>query len=653
MIREMRGRPGHIAVPAVDGRGAQEGVDGALLEIPVFREALARRPMRAAELVAELVDPGVGADADGVPAGSPRAIVHPSSPGTPAAVAGRSSAMAFHSWTPLVPLLAAFDRGGEARYLEAALGWALEWVRHSPVVGWDPSSLAWDPAVVGLRALRLGHVTDAAARSAWCDDESVAILVRSVLEHAAALEEERPPAAPVSGLHFVAGQIALAARFPELPGMDHCLVQARRRMEHLVQCHLTSEGVLREHSPALQLQVIRVLEGMCQAGLLSRVDDDLLSRTRESLAWFVQPDGYLVAFGSGARVRLPEGEEGQGPADGLRFALSRGREGRPPSGVARAFRASGYAVIRNGWPRGSEDFAEWSYLAQACAFHSTAGRHADDLSLVWYDRGHEILIDAGALAVPGGPVPDPEPWLDPSWSADPRRLYLESTQAHNTVQVDGRNLPRRLARPYGSALGRQGEWGGVHFVESAAHYWERISHRRLLLFRPQHWLLVVDSLWDEESDPHDFRQRFHFAPELEVHRASDGLVVRVAAWEQPLHVVSLARSEVLEAVRGQRHPELLGWACRDGRELTPCASSGFRVAGVSGHTFATLFAFGDDAPRAARPGEVGDPERSGFRLRWSQEGLLHTVQFGGAGPGLPPLDYRIGLTGEGEGAGGP
>jgi hypothetical protein len=652
MIQDRFAPPAVVAVPGTPGPG-REGAAGESVQIPAFRDALVGRRMRTGEILGEIAEPAIGVDPDGGMAGLTGPGADPLVPPVPDGTRGRAIALDCHSWVPLIPLLTAFDRSGEVRYLEAALGWALEWVRHFPGVECTPSSLAWDPAVLGRRALRLGHVTDAAARSAFCDDETVAILVRTVLDHARALEEEWPPADPIGGLHFVAGQIALATRFPELPGMDRRLLQARRRMEHLVPCHLTSEGVLREHSPALQLQVVRVLEGMCDAGLLSRVDGDLIDRTMESLAWFTQPDGYLVPFGGGPRTLVPEAEGGVGPANGFRFVQSRGRDGQPPSGVARTFPASGYAVIRNGWPRGSQDFGEWSYLAQACAFHTTTGRHADDLSVVWYDRGHEILIDPGGMRAPGGAVPDPEPGLDPSWSADPRRRYLESTRAHNTVEVDGRNLPRRLARPYGSALGRHGERGGVHFVESAAHHWERIGHRRLLLFRPQHWLLVVDSLWDEESDRHDFVQHFHFAPELEVRRAGERLEVRAAAWDQPLHMVSLSGSELLEPVRGQRHPELLGWACRDGRELTPCGSSGFRNSGAWGHTFATLFSFGDEPPRPARPGEIGDPEREAFRLRWIQEGLLHTLEFGGGTRGSLAPDYRIALTGGGEGGSGP
>ena len=54
----------------------------------------------------------------------------------------------------------------------------------------------------------------------------------------------------------------------------------------------------------------------------------------------------------------------------------------------------GWPCSGPGWPDVA-DFDKASYLAQQAGFHSRTHKQADDLSFIWYDRGTEILIDAG------------------------------------------------------------------------------------------------------------------------------------------------------------------------------------------------------------------------------------------------------------------
>jgi hypothetical protein len=43
--------------------------------------------------------------------------------------------------------------------------------------------------------------------------------------------------------------------------------------------------------------------------------------------------------------------------------------------------------------------------------------------------------------------------------SDPNRIYVETTRAHNTVEIDGLSHPRRNVQPYGSGLVGWGEQG--------------------------------------------------------------------------------------------------------------------------------------------------------------------------------------------------
>ena len=565
----------------------------------------------------------------------------------------RSLQFHLHSWAPLAPALSGFDNTREGKYVRSALALALDWVQRYPSTD-APSPFAWYDMAVGIRAWRLGYLLDVAARSTSVSDAVVRELVRSVLLHQEVLADElRFPAHSNHGLYFAAGEAALALRFPELPGMEASRDRARRRLERLVHEQFTAEGVHREHSPGYQWMVLGTLEGLLSAGLLEAGDHRAtLDRIQETMAWFVLPDGHLAMFGDTDRLRLSDVDWPHARSDALRFVLTEGREGQPPAEITRGFPASGYVVFRSEWLQAIDDAPGGSYLAQTCAFHSRTHKHADDLSFIWYDRGHEILIDAGRYGYLGRTEPGSDQWKDGFWYADPNRIHVESTRAHNTVEIDGRNLPRRGAEPYGSALMRWGDSAGIFYSEAGVRHWGSVCHRRLLLLRPTEWLLVFDWLLDEESDEHHFAQRFQFAPELEVEGAGNGgLVVTIPGEAEPLHVVSLVPVDLIPPVRGSREADRLeGWISRQDGEMLPAWASGFQAEGRPGQVFTTLFAFGDDLPRPLSDPRQAGSEENRFRLRWTHEGRIHTIAFRRPTRGPLDLRYRVGIP-DGSGGG--
>jgi hypothetical protein len=561
----------------------------------------------------------------------------------------RSRHFHLHAWDPLGPVLSAFDQTRDARYLRFALAVALDWIRQYRSVD-STSPFAWYDMAIGLRALRLAYLTDAVARSPFGADAPLTELVRAVRLHQEALSDDGLfPAHSNHGFYFAAGQAALAARLPELPGMEEAGILAGDRLDRLIRDHFTTEGLHREHSPKYHWLVLDTIEGLRSAGFLDGDEHALsLRRMQEAIAWFVLPNGRLAMFGDTDHRLMVGLDWPHVDADALRFVLTGGREGAPPGETLRTFPASGYVVCRSRWPDGPHDFGDASYLAQACAFHSRTHKHADDLTFVWYDRGQEILVDAGAYGYAGKTEPGSDLWKDGFWYADPRRIYVESTRAHNTVQIDGRNIPRRQVDPYGSALVRAGESGGVYFTESAVRHWDSIHHRRVLLFRPSRWLLVLDWLLDDESEPHDFVQRFHFAPELEAEaNGANGLILELPGVEVPLHMVSLAAAALVPPVKGQEEPALLGWVSRQDRELIPCWTSGFRASDRPAHTFATLLAFGVEAPDPSMTPGLWGPDR--FRVAWTQDGRTHKVTFHQPTGHPFTLDHRISTASGGNG----
>lgn len=504
----------------------------------------------------------------------------------------------FHlnSLDPLACLLDAHDTtGDDERYLRPAASLALDWARSHPGLD-SPNPFAWYDMAVGLRAYRLAYLLDAMARADEFDDIDVEALVRSVLLHAEALADDAGFASHSNhGVYQAAGQLAMASRLTTLPTMGAARRQALDRIRAMVDSQFTAEGVHTEHSPGYHWAVARTYRAVLASGLVT--DPELVERLTgidEALAWFVKPDGRLVMFGdtTDRKVKVRQAPDG-----------------------ARAFPESGYFVVRS----------DRSYVALAAAFHSRTHKHADDLSFVWFDRGRDLLVDAGSFGYAGTVEPGSQLWDEGFWYSHPSRVYVESTRAHNTVEIDGRSYQRR-DRPYGSALRHWTAAGDVHAVEAVVCQFGTVEHRRVLVVAPGRWVLVVDDVADVDGTPHDLAQRFHFAPDLDLD--TDGTTWRLdLGGGESLFVVPLEGALGTEHGRGRDDGAMTGWISRRIGEMTPCWSASYTADSVARHTFATVLALGTDAP-------VAGPRAEGAPWSWRIAGRRVEVAIRTAGGGM-------------------
>jgi hypothetical protein len=511
--------------------------------------------------------------------------------------------------------------------LNLAIALASDWLERYHLIEDARESFAWYDVAVGLRAYRLAYILDVVARDEDRDDALVSRLLAGLLLHAEALADDGRFADHSNhGFYQVLAQMAYARRFPDVAEIAKGGAQGRLRLTALLEAHFTEEGVHREHSPHYHDLVLIPLRALQDAKLIEDPEISALCRRAEdALAWFVTPAGRYAMFGDTSRQAVTTPNPRQVGSPTLRFALSSGRFGERPTTNSRAFPNSGYVVFRDRWPVGAKDFTDCSYLAQTCAFHSRVHKHADDLSFVWYDRGCDLLTDAGRFGYVGKTDPGSTLFAEGFWYSDPRRVYVESTPAHNTVEVDGRSIQRRGVQPYGSALTNWGEADGVRFSRGRIDY-AAYSHIRVLLFSPRSWLLVLDCIASNDQQPHEVVQRFHLAPELEVEEIGGELSTRLPSGGC-LHATALIPRSLVSPVRGADHPRLLGWISpRDGL-LEPQWTFGWRASKAFSHRFATLFSFGMETPRATAAENQLSDEASSARFGWMVDGTRHTVAF--------------------------
>lgn len=186
------------------------------------------------------------------------------------------------------------------------------------------------------------------------------------------------------------------------------------------------------------------------------------------------------------------------PGNGMiRRMATEGAEGCVPDHLSRAFRTSGFYVLRNGWDEGS---VVMSLKAGPPAFWHC---QPDNGTFELWCRGRNFFPDSGSYVYAG----DAE--------INAMREWFRQTCVHNTLTLDGRNLERTDSKcTYWSTEGDT----DVLTVENPSY--EGLTHRRTVLFVDRRFFVLLDEAFGPaagevelhynlvECDPQeDFRSR--------------------------------------------------------------------------------------------------------------------------------------------------
>ena len=497
----------------------------------------------------------------------------------------------------------------------------------------------------------MAYILDAMCRNQFVEAVRLMPLWHSLLGHFDYLSDDNNIKSHSNhGFYQALGQFFAAARYSHFEYLSVFQKQAADRLLHMIGRHFSAEGVHLEHSPEYHYSLTRAIATLNQPDLTAKTLSlrKQLDSLCNVLAWMIMPNRTIANFGDSDRIDFKRRNALFGCTEFLDYAISAGGDGMPESRRLAVFPDGGLAVVRSDWA-GGEDFREAAYLAQTAAFHSRVHKQADDLSFVWYDQGTDILIDAGRYGYLGRTEKGSDLWKQGFWYSDPKRVYVESTRAHNTVELDGRSFDRKGSKPYGSALERWGETGdGLFFIETHARQFRTMRHARLLVLKPHDWLLVFDWVWDNEKKSHDYRQWFHFAPDLTVTPSGRSLVVSGQDLDSELKVLSLLPGPSVSApVRGQEEPSLLGWWSEMGGQFEPVTSVSFDIEESASAVFATLFAFSDETVCSNADDQRVNVSGRRARFRWIAGHSIHSLSFNRPAQGNVSLDYSTQSTPDG------
>ena len=317
------------------------------------------------------------------------------------------------------------------------------------------------------------------------------------------------------------------AVFPEFRRAAHWREFALRETLINIQADLLADGVHCELSTDyhhlalrnwLQVRQLAASNGVAVPTAM----DDALKRALEFSLHVHKPDGVAPSFSDGdARSYLPlllQGAQLFGRED-MRFVATQGLQGTPPAQRAAHFLASGYHVLRSGWPAAPE-FADAQHLVFDCGPLGEGNHgHFDALSFELAANGRSLVVDPGRYTYSEAG--------DTNW-----RVHFRGTAAHNTVCVDAqsqtRYVPKTIKQPSRHSQGSvrhkiAGPAAETSLVECAtgavldllqgrcdSHAYDAV-HERCVVFVDRHYWIVSD--WLRSPSVHDYALNFQLSPE--------------------------------------------------------------------------------------------------------------------------------------------
>ena len=252
----------------------------------------------------------------------------------------------------------------------------------------------------------------------------------------------------------------------------------------------------------------------------ARAPNDFRSSLATGAAVFARGDYKFVAVGAAEELLWLLGVEGLQKYDSL--------AAHEPSETSKAFPDGGYFVMRDGWTDKS------NYLLFDCGPHGALNcghAHADALSFELAANGRTVMVDPGTYTYTG---------------SKELRDWFRSSQAHNTVTVDGQSssIPDGAFTWKTVAPCHLVDWVTTDDYDYVAG--EQAGVTRSIFFLKGKYWIIRDTLRSSTAKTADVY--FHFDSQTnpclkddEIHELTTGLTIRVLAsgrWDEENQWVS-------------------------------------------------------------------------------------------------------------------
>ena len=493
-----------------------------------------------------------------------------------------------HSW--LVCLTEAFRQTGDERYAAHAGVLVLDWIaQNPPPAEKDEQNVAWTLMGVGIRAMIWPDALRVLSEHSDFRSDVAPTMLLSMHDHAAFLCRYETHFNHL--LRETNGLLHLALRFPEFEAASEWRRESVERLQRELVNQVQPDGSHVELSLAYQWMVVEELEctkALCSLGVgqqdmdelkqavvaaLERLYDYLVAMVTPGFTWSQLKEGFYPAQQDLRAMLLKASSENS--SQEMLWVATCGERGVAPSTTSAHFGDAGVSVFRSHWGTKAHML---NFLTGA--FGGAHG-HEDALSIEVWAHGSPFIVDPGTS----------------SYNAkDPYRHYFTSTNAHNSVTVDGLSQVRRWAKPgwwtnansdhskledtagdfqwvRGRYADRYAKYTGMTGRYGAAR--KGVVHERCVVWvRKTYWVLI-DSL--SAPEPAAYERLFQCAKDVGVETVPGGVWLSYSTAQsqqsnEGLYVVSADSGVTRFNVQSGSTDPIAGWVADGGRNNRDPAS---------------------------------------------------------------------------------
>ena len=392
-----------------------------------------------------------------------------------------------------VPMGKAYRLSGDERYAKEWCAEYLDWIRKNPLGPYDESSIgdwnradnvyfAWRPLEVSDRLEFQIHQFLYFLPAEAFDGEFLLQFLRNYHRHAQHILSHFS----ASGNHllFQAQRLLFAgAFFPEFRDAVHWRSTGVGILNREIEKQVYDDGMQYELDPHYHLESINIFfkalrmmdangyRGEFPASYLATVErmidvhlnclypdytTPLFSDNRE------QDKAHLLASYAEWLEVFPDN-------DFIRYCATRGRQGARPDYLSRAFRTSGFYVLRNGWDM------ESTVMILKAGPQAFWHCQPDNGTFELWHRGRNFFPDSGCYVYAG----DRE--------VNDQRAWFRQTRVHNTLTLDGRNLDATDSKCL-----RWETAGPTDILTVENPSYEGLTHRRTVWFVDRRLFVIED-----------------------------------------------------------------------------------------------------------------------------------------------------------------
>lgn len=347
----------------------------------------------------------------------------------------------------------------------------------------------------------------------------------------------------------LSGLTSIATSFPEYEKSEEWIAYAATKMEESMVNQVYPDGIQKELTAHYHYVALKNFEAFKNTlGLVNRKVSESYVQTIESMydyaAKSLRPNGYIPLnndsdlmyhrdniLRSASVFKRPD----------WAYIASNGQEGIKPVSTSFFYPWAGQLISRSGY----DATAQWSFFDVGP--WGTGHQHNDKLHLSISAFGKDFLVDSGRFAYSGE-------------VAKKFRSYALSSQAHNTISIDGKGQedgPRTVSEPLDETHYKitaeydfaTGSFENFTDLEGTAKH-----QRSLFYLRGVCWIVVDRVVTNQARAITNF---WHWHPECELEQ-SDG-VLKARRGKASLSISPLGKGKYdIEELKG-REPNLQGW----------------------------------------------------------------------------------------------